>query len=106
MQCCSRAGEMGAFCLAKAPPGACVGSPFWPQEKLPLAATAAKAMVPLPPGLCWGQGCDRALSQHNHCAACSLGSVQPLIHAWLLFAEKQGTEAAASSANVPLPFTD
>lgn len=95
----------GSICLAKAPPGACVDSPLQPQEKLPLAATAAKAMVPLPPGWCWGQGCDRALCQHSRCAASSLGSMQPLIHAWLLFVEKQKTEAAAASGNVPLPFT-
>lgn len=71
MQCCSRAGEMGAFCLAKAPLGACVGSPFWPQEKLPLAATAAKAMVPLPPGLCWGQGCESSVPAQPLCSLLS-----------------------------------
>lgn len=91
----------GSIRLAKAPLGACADSPLQPQEKLTSATTAAEAMVPLPSGLCQGQGCDTELGGSTTTMQFwFLWSMQHLIHAWFLFVEKQGTEVAASSANV------
>lgn len=80
----------GSICLAKAPPGACVDSPLQPQEKLPCGSCGCQSHGATSPRTVLGQGCDRVLCQHSHSAACSLGSMQPLIHAWFFVCGETG----------------